>query len=176
MKTLKVTFFSLIASILLFSCQKEDMQQVPPTKETTETTIVNENIQWSTYAEWSEMKQENFSVNYTVIEDASITTSTTEKGMILVYKKDDASETSIQLPYEDKKGNTTNYWYYQVNENQILISCDVYGSSSESIQNSPLTYVTISEDVLHKLETKGYTKAELMNISYTSIKNIISNL
>ena len=72
-----------------------------------------------------------------------------------------------------KDATHNNYWYYQVVEGQLLLSCDVYGSIDEQIANSSFHHIVISAENLAKLFHQGYNKEALMMMSYSEVKNIL---
>ena len=177
--SLKTSIATLLIATVLFSCKKQDLEEnLPAAPQTTSvaTTASEETIQWATYSEWKEQKQESFTVTYTTVEDAGLTASVADKGLVLVYKKEEGTGTTLQLPYLQQDAQHHNYWYYQVVEGQLLISCDVYGSGDATIQNSAFQYVVVSPESLATLFHQGYTREALMNLSYTEVKAAIANL
>src|SRR2546423_11644502 len=134
MKNLKLPLIGLTLILAVASCKKNDFQEeAQPVQTESATSEVKtnssvDNIGWQSSAKWEASKQENFSVYYFTIDDAKITSDVAENGLVLVYKKYGSAVAS--LPSEEKGNNSSNYWYHQVTEGNLLILCDAYGTAS----------------------------------------------
>ncbi len=175
MKSLNPRLFSLslMSVVLLFSCKKYDLKEQLATEntETTASTIGLKASSWKTLSDWNQVEQPSYNLYYTSIKDENITSDIANKGVVLVYKKTSSNNSLVQLPYEEKIGNTTYYWYYQISNGKVLVSCDIYGSANkEYISNSnSFKYVPVTIDALNQLEGKGYSRVELMKMPYEQV-------
>ena len=180
MKSLKpsIVGLSLMSAVLLFSCKKYDLQDQVATTDNAKTTAVTglRESSWKTLSNWTQVEQPSFNLYYTAVKDANITADIANNGAVLVYKKDGLTNSSVQLPYEEKVGNTTYYWYYQVSEGKVLVSCDIYGSADAQYLNatSVFKYIPITGDVLTQLEGKGFSRVELMKMTYSQVSSLTS--
>jgi hypothetical protein len=101
------------------------------------------------------------------IEDAAITSDVASNGLVLVYKKGSAE--NMALPSEEGKSF---FWYYQVSEGSLQIHADAYGSRQPGTDVS-VQYFVLTADKLAQLDSDGYSKAELMKLTYENAKAIL---
>lgn len=156
----------LVAAIaLLFaSCRKSDL--ITETATTSEITSVATS-EWHA-GTWQSAKGKSSTVNYFVITDNAL--STAADGMVIVFKK---SGTSVRtLPFEEKVGNHTIYWFYQISGNTITINKQG-GTEENSSSNDLFNHIVISANQLEQLTVKGYTYQKLMGLSIEEIKAIL---
>jgi hypothetical protein len=90
----------------------------------------------------------------------AITADVVNKGLVLVYAKEGSAIQS--LPYESEQSKS--FWYYQVAEGSLLVSADVYGTSSATAPE--VRYFVFTGEQVNEIEKSGTSKAELMNLSY----------
>jgi hypothetical protein len=177
MKNLKLPLIGLTLILAVASCKKNDLQEEsqPVQTESAASAVITDsvdNIGWQSSANWEASKQENFSVYYFTIDDAKITSDVAENGLVLVYKKNGSAVAS--LPSEEKGNNSSNYWYHQVTEGNLLILCDAYGAASQPGTNNSFKYFILTPDQLKNLESKGHSSADLMNLTYAEAKGLLN--
>jgi hypothetical protein len=165
----KHTFAAAALSVILLatSCKKNDVQS-PTAAGTTTTDAVASS--WKTVSNWSKESAEGYAVYSSNIQDSAITASVAADGLVLVYKN--GTSGAIALPAEEKATGKSYFWYYQVSEGSLLINADAYGSAT-SPAGQTIKYYVLSADQLSSLEAKGYSKAELMKLSYETASAIL---
>lgn len=149
---------ALGATLTFTACKKTDAAYEPsaaPQAEATTTATA-----WKAAGEWKTSQQEQFKIQYAILEDKAITADVAAKGLVLVYAKDASGVQS--LPYQSSQSDV--FWYYQVAEGSVLVSCDVYGSAKASAPE--FTYFIFSEEKIADLEKSGKSKGDLMNLSF----------
>lgn len=161
---LTITTFAAI-TLLTIACKKNDLKGQAPEQQTPETSAAT---QWKSVTNWSNSKQDAFTVYHGKIEDDKITPEVISKGLVLVYKSNGGSV--LTLPSEDSQNN---YWYYQISKGAVTITSDVYGADQTLDENSTFQYFILSKDQLADLEAKGYTKSKLMSLSYADASQLI---
>lgn len=176
MKNLKLPLIGLTLVIAIASCKKNDYQVDQPVQTESAAPAAKtdsvDNIGWQSSSNWEASKQENFSVYYFNIDDAKITSDVAENGLVLVYKKNGSAVAS--LPSEEKNNNSSNYWYHQVTEGNLLILCDAYGAALQPGTNNSFKYFILTPDQLKDLEAKGHSSADLMNLTYAEAKALLN--
>ena len=178
MKNVQFPILALSAILLISSCKKDDFQEESATNDANIEAITNaaDTVGWKSTAKWETADQETFSVHYITIEDAGITADVADDGLVLLYKKNDKAINS--LPFEenlakseatesgDEENTNANYWYHQVTEGNLLISCDVYANSKAPETANRFKYFIITPEKLQSLTADGHTTEELMGLSY----------
>ena len=176
MKNLKPSLFALMSVVLLFSCKKSDLKEelASDNSQGIASTVSLKESSWKTLPKWNQVNQQSYSIYYSSLKDANITADVANDGLVLVYKKDATKNTTVELPYEEKVGNTTYYWYYQISEGKVLVSCDIYGTSNTETLSTAnnFKYIPISKDALSKLEGKGYSRTQLMALPYEQVSGM----
>lgn len=162
---LTITAFAFI-TLLATACKKNDPKYQAPEQPTTKATAPSP---WKSVNNWSDSKQNGFTVYNGKIEDGSITPEVISKGLVLVYKSKGGSV--LTLPSEDSENN---YWYYQISKGAVTITSDVYGADQTLDQNSTFQYFILTKDRLAKLEAKGYSKSKLMSLSHADASQLIA--
>jgi hypothetical protein len=178
MKNVKLPIFGLSLVLLIASCKKDDLKQTGA-EATTNTELLNDAdaAGWQASSQWETVNQENFSVRYFNIEDANITSDVADNGLVLLYKKNGTSINTMPFEEGTATGNDTekhnaNYWYLQVSEGNLLISCDFYTTEAPVTANS-FKYFIVTPEKLQSLQQDGHTAEELMNLSYTDAANLL---
>jgi hypothetical protein len=177
MKIMKWPILGLSIVLVATSCNKEDFKEEAAADLTTSSARLNQadTIGWKSSAKWETADQQTFSVRYFTIEDPAITTDVADNGLVLLFKRSGSAINA--LPFEegqasentadDAENNTSNYWYHQVAEGSLLISCDVYSKATTPDNANSFKYFVITPEKLQSLETDGYTTEKLMNLDYT---------
>ena len=180
MKNVRIPLTAALLLMLTFGCRKKDV--LSSSLENNSNAIakhtdgVNES-DWQAGNEWAGVEQPQYSIYYTSIQAAAITSDAAEKGMVRVFKINDSGKSSetTALPFEETKGSEKYYWYYQVTEGNIMISVDVYGSKTNPAEKSLFKYVILSNEVVDGFEKKGTSKSDLMSMSYQGITDATKN-
>jgi hypothetical protein len=182
MKNFKLPILSLSVALVVASCQKDDFREDAATDLTTTTaTALNasDTIGWKSTTQWDVADQETFSVRYFTIEDPAITADVADNGLVLLFKRNGAAINA--LPFEEgaatgeEESASDNYWYHQVTEGSLLISCDVFGNKAVPGAANSFKYFVITPEKLQSLETDGYNAEKLMGLSYTEAATLFSN-
>jgi len=170
MKSLRFPLLGIMVMMLAVSCKKEDLTDtVQPKIESTTASAGADSSAWKSFSTWNAIEREKFNVYYTSVNDANLTASTVEDGLVLVYMKNNANGAVTRLPLEEKIGADTYYWYYQVAEGNILISCDVNGTAKDFNEKNSFRYEITTKDALTNLEQKGVSKTDLMKMTYNEL-------
>jgi len=150
-------------SVVLFasSCKKNDMES---TVAQSSAASAVKSSDWKSISKWSTQSQENYTVYSSNLQDSTISSSVASQGLVLAYKKN--GTTISALPYEEKAGTGSYFWYYQVSQGGISIMVDAYGGATTPASSLGFKYFVISADKLNQLESAGHSKAELMKSSY----------
>jgi hypothetical protein len=183
MKNVKFSILGLSLLLLTASCKKEDFQE---TNQTDAETVATETAQagWQSATNWETVNQQTLSVQYFTINDDNITDEVADKGLVLVFKK---NENAINaLPFEEANAGTAkaeeaganeksnaNYWYHQVAKGSLLVSCDLYTASATPNTANSFKYFIITPEKLQSLEKDGYTTDKLMNLSYADAASLL---
>ena len=182
MKTFKFSILALTLFVVLISCQKEDFSEnaseavsSSPESATTDT------IGWQLSDQWEVANQETFSVHYFNLEDANITADVVDNGLVLLFKKQGSAVNA--LPFEEESSEAVSqeaanatYWYHQVSEGNLLVSCDLYDNNKTPDLKSRFKYFIINPEKLQTLITDGYTTEKLMSLSYTDAVELLETV
>ncbi|HJW15818.1 MAG TPA: hypothetical protein VJ499_01780 [Flavisolibacter sp.] len=164
----KLPVLGLSLILLITSCKKNDVQH--------ENTLGNSPVaaamaasakasDWKTLSSWASAKGDKFTTYTSKITDSSITSSVTSRGMVLAFVKD--GSTINALPFQ-KKGTNDSYYYYQVSNGSISLSCDNY-SGTANLSSEVFKYFVFTPEKLKDLESQGYTKIKLMQLAYEDV-------
>lgn len=173
MKNLKLTVLSLAFIAFAASCSKKDHyteNSVSNVSNTTSAKVSADSTGWQSVSQWQLIKQDNNSVYYFNIADKKFTSEVASDGLVLVFKKNAGS--MVALPSEETIGNVSSYWYHQVTVGNLLILSDVHNSTNEPGAENYFKYVVITPDQLKSLETQGYTRSSLMNLTFDQAKKL----
>lgn len=197
MKNLKLPILGLSLVLLVASCKKEDFKEESSIDTAaSNTTSFNETdtVGWLSAAQWETADQETFSVRYITIEDANITSDVADNGLVLLFKK--SGNAVNALPFEESAGNeevftdneetgtdtdneevaNANYWYHQVTEGSLLISCDVYETAAATDGVNRFKYFIITPEKLQSLQADGHATEDLMNLSYAEATALLEGV
>jgi hypothetical protein len=86
-------------------------------------------------------------------------------GLVLAFVKIENSVNA--LPFQ-QKGTNDAYWYYQVSTENVSFSVDSY-KGTQALNAAEFKYFAFSPEQLKDLETKGYSKIKLMQLSYEEV-------
>jgi hypothetical protein len=177
MKKLQAPVAGLLLLLAVSSCKKDlNETQAPEFQETTSVSIDSDNSSslvesgWETSSDWTAVDQPNYSVYYTTFKSSDVTSDVADNGLIRVFKADEQGNT-ISLPFEETKGSQRLYWYYQVNEGNIMVAVDVYGDKTNPTTSAKFKNVVFSKEAISEFETKGLNKADLLIKSYKDLSS-----
>lgn len=181
MKNVVLPLLGLSLTLFFASCQKDDFKEasaIAPVEA-----VDTDTVGWNAASRWEVADQETFSVRYFTIEDANITADVADNGLVLVFKKSGAAINA--LPFEESRLTTeeeadasvsensnANYWYHQVTQGSLLISCDEYNAAPTA--SSRFKYFVITPEKLQRLQNDGYTTEKLMSLSYTEAATVLA--
>ena len=149
----------LSAALVFTACKKQDVQNEAP-----EAAVAAPVAEWKSVGNWSAQSQDKYTVYSTTIEDKNITASVAASGLVLAYKK--SANGTTALPFEEKGTEGSYFWYYQVSEGNFQIVADAYGKAVAPSADQGFNYFVVTAEKLNELNEKGYTKAELMKLTY----------
>jgi hypothetical protein len=177
MKILQLTFTASVLLLCATSCKKTDFQDELPqeaqitsaaladsTSSSSASIDISKETGWYSATTWEVEKQEDFSIFYINVPDAAITSEVVDNGLVLLFKNDRSSLSS--LPVEENSKSESRYWYHQVTEGNIMISVDSYGAALSPDASSNFKYFILTPEKLQELEAQGQTVESLMNLSY----------
>ena len=151
----------LSAVLFASSCKKNDTES---TVAQASAASAVKSSEWKPISNWSAQAQENYTVFSSNLQDSTISSSVASQGLVLAYKKNGTAVSA--LPYEEKAGSGSYFWYYQVAQGGISIMADAYGGAKAPASGLGFKYFVLSADKLSQLESQGKSKAELMKLSY----------
>jgi hypothetical protein len=151
------------ATIVFTACRKNDLQK--------EAVQNQASSGMKTVSSWSSEKMDKYTEFSSTVEDKNITSDIVSKGLVLAFKK--SSNSVVSLPASEKSGLSAYSWYYQVAEGSIVFSADAYGLAKEPASNQSFDYFVVSEEKIKDLESKGYSKDQLMNLSYSDAASLL---
>jgi len=151
------------ATLVFASCKKSDVQNDMSLSQRMNN-IKYAAAQWKTLNNWSSESEEKYTVYSNSVEDQNITSSVASKGLVLAYKK--TSGSIATLPSDEKTANGSYFWYYQISNGNIVFSADAYGQAGKPGAEQNFAYFIVSPEKLKDLEAKGYSKAQVMKLSY----------
>jgi hypothetical protein len=182
MKNVKLSILGLSLVLLVASCKKEDFKEETLADAPASTIGLDEadSVGWNASGTWETADQETFSVRYFSIEDVNITEDVADNGLVLLFKKNGNSVNA--MPFEEEGAaaseegiSKANYWYHQVAEGGLLISCDVYESAKAPGAENSFKYFIITPEKLKTLEADGHTTEALMGLSYKEAVALLGN-
>ena len=161
----KILTAVLGTALIVVACKKADLQNefFPKTSSSAS--------EWKSLTDWSSQSEENYTVYTTTIEDKTITSDIASQGLVLAYKK--TSGSTVALPCDEKGSNGSYFWYYQISDGNIVFSADAYGKTNKPGRDQGFAYYIISPDKLNDLQTKGYSKAQLMKLTYEEASKLL---
>lgn len=170
MKLYKTIAITALAGITIFSCRKTDI--VPVKKPATEVSVDNpKQSGWTSPAAWQSLQTKSSAVNYFAITDSNITASVAVKGLVLVYKKNDAGIQALPVEETGKEGKIN--WFYQVAENAIYITREG-NKELAAPANDKFLYILLTEEQIKALEAMGFSRDKLMSSSYEQIISLVA--
>jgi hypothetical protein len=176
MKNKKISVLGLALVVVFASCSKKDVYDENTNEvaaQASSTAVQASNAGWQAASQWESAKQDNLAVYYFNIEDAKITPEVASDGLVLVYKKKGGA--SVAMPYEEKNGSDSVYWYHQVTDGNLLILSDTYGSAVQPTSDNQFSYLVINPDQLKSLEAKGHSRSDLMDMTYEQASQILTS-
>jgi len=169
---MKNHLFLIAGMALLFlvtSCRKTDVQsETSLNKETTVPSSLKTQ-EWKSVTNWTSAKGEKFITYTAYITDSTITSTVAKNGLVLAFVKNGASINA--MPYQEKT-TSDSYWHYQVAEGVIIFSVDAY--SPVELRSPELKYFVLAQDQIKHLETAGYSKTHLMQLTYEEAEELLN--
>ena len=147
MKKHNLIAFGFGIALLATACKKNDVKE---TSTESVPAVTATTSSWTALGNWSKQTEENSAVYSSKVEDKNITSAIAQGGMVLAFKKNGNDITA--LPVEEKNGT----------------------ASTPSSANS-FKYFIISADQLKDFEQKGYSKAELMRLTYENAQALLKS-
>jgi hypothetical protein len=169
MKKHNLIAFGFGIALLATACKKTDVQEAKV--QTPQATAVEKN--WSSLNNWTRQSEENSAVFSNKVEDPSITAAIAKGGMVLAYKKN--GNTITALPAEEKNGTASYFWYYQVSEGTIVFNAEANGNATSPASSNAFKYFVISAEQLKEFEQKGYSRGELMRLTYENAQALLKS-
>jgi len=156
----KILVAVLGAALVFASCKKSDVQANNAAKSSSTSVAA----QWKSLNNWSSQSEDQYTVYSNSVTDSSITSSVASQGLVLAYKK--TSSSIVTLPSDESASSGSYFWYYQISNGNIVFSADAYGQAEKPGTSQSFAYFVISPEKLNDLQSKGYSKAQLMKLSY----------
>lgn len=168
MKKHKLPVLGFAMMVLIASCKKNDV--VPATVSPSKISSVSlaSTSEFRLLNNWSTAKNANVTIYSSKISDSSITADVARSGLVLAYFKNNGI--SQLLPFQEK--DNSSFAYYQISKGNLTFSIDNY-SGSTSLTSANFAYFVFTPNKLKSLESSGYSKSKLMQMSYTDIANIM---
>jgi hypothetical protein len=163
----KFLFLALGASLAFTACKKTDAAYEATQSHEAKAPEAAA-ASFKPVADWKSSQQDKFRIQYGSVQDSAITADIVSNGLVLVYAKDGNNIQS--LPFQSQQSDV--FWYYQIAEGSVLVSCDVYGSAQASAPD--VRYFIFSKQKLSELEKNGRSKADLVNLSYDEAKALVN--
>lgn len=162
---LLVSCFALL--MVITSCKKNDV--LPPNATASKNSTVSNaaTSEWKALSNWATAKGTNVTTYSSKISDSSITDGVAKNGLVLAYFKNSSSTQS--LPFQEK--DKSSFAYYQISKGNLTFSVDNYSGSTNLTTNS-FAYFVFTPEKLKSLESAGYSKSKLMQMSYNDIANL----
>jgi len=159
----KFLILGLGLALFAASCKKQDLEAKQEDAVVTQT-------EWTNANNWTSSKEESYTSYSTIIQDKSITADVVENGLVLVYMRN--GRTLSALPHQQKEGANA-FWYYQVSENTITLSADVFTANMQPDNKQYFSYFIVSSEKIKALGEKGHTMSELMTLSFENAKSLL---
>lgn len=178
---IKLPVVGLSLVLLVAACNKKDFTDDRADAAASTVAATDADLSWTSPAMWENADQGTFSIRYFALQDSSITADVADNGLVLVYKRNGTAINA--LPFEEATATTTNsaqgdaedaananYWYHQVSEGTLLISCDVYTATDAA---NSFKYFVLTPQKLQRLQTAGYTTEKLMGLNYADAATLL---
>ena len=169
----KLLVWAFGAAMMVTACRKNDVlnntASAPAAAATSADTTTASS--WKAFSNWSAEPQEKYTVYTNTIDASSISAAVASKGLVLVYKK--SGSNIIALPGEEKGSTGSYFWYYQVSQGKLSITADAYDHAPAPGAEQNFRYFILSAEKLDELQGKGYSKAELMTLTYENAAAIL---
>jgi hypothetical protein len=156
-----IKLFVIASIVALASCEKAELENNTDPLLTKPSEAI-QSSKWISPQNWS-----SNDLNYhTTLTDKSITPSIVNEGLVLVY----TMQNDIPLPLNGQLDQAT--WLYQVEEGSIEVSATVK-EKKPFIHDQLFSYIIISKEQLMQLEENGFSKLQLMEMSYEQLSGLI---
>lgn len=168
MKKHKLSVLGISLMLFITSCKKNDvLQQNISANKIASTNAVR--AEWRSLSNWNILKENKTTTYTSKLLDSSLTADVAQKGIVLAFVK---NNTGIQaLPFQEN-GTSNSYWYYQISNDTISFSCDNY-TGKPNLTTNRFTYFILSPQKLKNLESSGFTKIKVMQMSYDDIAKLL---
>ena len=169
MKKNKLPVLSLALMIVMASCKKNDV--LPPNASSLKNSAVTNATtasEWKALSNWATSKGTNVTTYSSKISDSSITADVAKSGLVLAYFKNSSNIQSLPFLEKDK----SSFAYYQISKGSLTFSVDNYNGSTSLTANS-FAYFVFTAEKLKSLESSGYSKSKLMQMSYNDVAALL---
>ncbi|RYY56420.1 MAG: hypothetical protein EOO09_06550 [Chitinophagaceae bacterium] len=155
----KLIVATVIAGLILTSCQKADKEELSPATETAASATSSA----ATASGWIAVTfnpgaagakgqvQSQASVSSEMFSEAVLA-----DGLVLVFSKDDKGVN--MLPYQDAATD----WNYTVSKGQLSISA----TAVKAVESASVRYIVLEAAKVAELEKTGYSRADLINLPF----------
>lgn len=170
MKCLK-SIAAFIIVCLSIGCTKDQIKKAPPQTEISSGDSSQAGFKesgWIPVSEWKVAHQPSHSVYYSDIRTARADAN----AIVLIYRRDNNTGTIKPLPYTDDTNPQQIYWYYEVNDGDIMISADVYGQAVNAFTSNSFQCIFLSQSYVQRIEKRGISKTELLTMPYEKFSQI----
>lgn len=157
-------------TMLAVACKKDlqSEEQFASQNTTPVATAASTQSAWTTVSGWQSKSGKQTTTYEAKIDAPAISSGVVANGMVLIYANNGSSIEA--LPYDQADGTS---WYYQVSEGAIEVSAESK-SSSKNLSGTSLRYFVISAEKLASLEGQGYSKSDLMQLSYSKAESLLN--
>jgi hypothetical protein len=168
----KLLVWAFGAALLVTACRKNDMiEHTAPAPVAVAAADSTTASSWASFSNWTAEPQEKYTVYSNTVNASAINGAVASKGLVLVYKK--TGNSIIALPGEEKGNGNSYFWYYQVSNGKLSITADAYGNAQAPGNAQSFKYFILTAEKLAELEGKGFSKAELMTLTYENAAAIL---
>ena len=179
----KSSILAVSLAFVMASCSKIDFEEEAVSEVAVHSEIAANAVGWQSSFVWETVGQDELSVHYVTIEDDGITTDVADDGLVLLFKRNGASVSSLPIEEgagaqesatEESAAPLSKYWYHQVSAGNLLITCDDYAKSGTPEGANSFKYFIITPEKLQSLSTEGYTAESLMALDYDAAAALLS--
>src|SRR5947209_5597600 len=121
----KLSILGLGVLFLAASCKKADYLPANNSSSLTSQTTAaasTASTQWKSLGNWQSKNYDKSSVFSSKIQDSTISSTVVANGLVLAYKK--TGNTINPLPFQQTVNGTSYFWFYQVTDGGIQVSCN----------------------------------------------------
>jgi hypothetical protein len=157
-----------VAALVIFafaSCSKMDAE-LPQAPQAAAVAPAADS--WKTAAGWSTSQLEGQTLHSLALTDTALTVQNLKKGLVLVFARTAENAQVRSLPFS-ADGQS---WYYQASVNSLQIQ--VESTQGAAPQKNQLRYFVIPQQKITELKAQGYTKAQLLQLTYEAAQTLLN--